>query len=120
MAHALIVCAERCTTRRAAHARKAIVIAAFLLWTFIGLIFGFLASRVVNLRGDDPRLGIAVSILGAIAGGLVYRVFSDGPPTWTSAGNYLFPALFSVGALVIWHIVRTRGAYKQPTIRRSY
>lgn len=97
------------------------MIAAFFQWTLVGLVVGFIASRVVNLRGDDPRLGIAVSIIGAIVGGIILRMFSaETPAPWTSAGNYLIPAAVAAGAVVVWHIVRTRGAYKQPTIRRSY
>ena len=95
------------------------MIAAFLLWTGIGLLLGFLTSRVINLRGDDPRLGVAVSIIGAIVGGLIFRMFSDAP-TWTSVGSYLIPSVMAIVALVLWHIVRTRGSYKQPTFRRSY
>jgi uncharacterized membrane protein YeaQ/YmgE (transglycosylase-associated protein family) len=108
--------------RRASRSReRPIVIAAFLLWTGIGLILGFVVSRMINLRGDDPRLGIAVSMIGAIVGGVVYRMFSAPETTvWTSLWNYLLPALFAVAALTVWHFVRTRGAYKQPTVRRSY
>ena len=96
------------------------MIAAFLLWTLVGLVVGFLASRVVNLRGDDPRLGIAVSIIGAIVGGIVFRVMSDDPATWTNVWNYLWPAIAAALAVAIWHFVRTRGTYKQPTFRQSY
>jgi len=97
------------------------VIAAFLLWTGIGLLLGFIASRMINLRGDDPRLGIAVSIIGAVVGGIVYRMFSDATASvWTSTWNYLLPALFAAAALGVWHFVRTRGTYKQPTFRQSY
>ena len=96
------------------------MIAAFFLWTGIGLVLGLLASRFINLRGDDPRLGIAVSIIGAIVGGIIFRMFSNDPAIWTSVGNYLIPGVLAIMALVVWHIVRTRGSYKQPTFRRSY
>ena len=96
------------------------MIAAFLLWTLVGLIVGVVASRVVNLRGDDPRLGIAVSIIGAIAGGIVYRMISNDPAIWTNVLNYVWPAIAAVLAVLVWHFVRTRGTYKQPTFRQSY
>ena len=96
------------------------MIAAFLLWTLVGLIVGFVASRVVNLRGDDPRLGIVVSIIAAIVGGIVYRMMSDNPAIWTNVWNYLWPAIVSALAVVIWHFARTRGTYKRPTFRQSY
>ena len=97
------------------------MIPAFLLWTGIGLILGLIVSQLINLRGDDPRLGIAVSIVAAIVGGIVYRMFSDAATSmWASVWSYLMPAMFAAGALVVWHIVRTRGAYKHPTFRQSY
>jgi len=97
------------------------MIPAFLLWTVIGLVLGLIGSQLINLRGDDPRLSIAVSIIAAIVGGIVHRMFSDATTSmWTSVWSYLMPALFAAAALVVWHIVRTRGAYKHPTFRQSY
>ena len=39
---------------------------SILGWVAAGLLVGFIATKFVNLRGDDPRLGIGVS-LGAPA-----------------------------------------------------
>ena len=47
-----------------------------ITWVVTGLIVGFVMSKVVNLRGDDPRLGIGASVLGAIVGGIMYCMIS--------------------------------------------
>ena len=45
-------------------------------WLLVGLIAGFIASKIVNLRGDDSRLGIAAAVSGAFAGAVIYRMVS--------------------------------------------
>jgi uncharacterized membrane protein YeaQ/YmgE (transglycosylase-associated protein family) len=35
-------------------------------WVVLGTIAGFIASRMVSLRGDDPRMGIGMGALGGV------------------------------------------------------
>jgi uncharacterized membrane protein YeaQ/YmgE (transglycosylase-associated protein family) len=42
-----------------------------LLWAFIGLVAGFLASKVVLGHGTGMLTDIAIGIVGAFAGGLL-------------------------------------------------
>jgi uncharacterized membrane protein YeaQ/YmgE (transglycosylase-associated protein family) len=42
----------------------------------LGLLAGFIASKVLNLRGDDPQMGIIFGGGGALVGGILYSVFS--------------------------------------------
>lgn len=93
----------------------------FLSWIGIGLLTGFIASKLVNLRGDDPIVGIACATVGAVAAGILYAVLSgQGVSTWN---------LWSMGAAVmggvagaaIYHLVRSRSiGREQQSVRRSY
>ena len=92
-----------------------------LSWVVVGLIVGFIATKLVNLRGDDPRLSIGVAAVGAAVGGAVYS-FATGD----AVGPFNVWALVSaaagaaVGALV-WHLVRSRYiSHDGYTVRRSY
>ena len=39
-------------------------------WVVVGLIVGFLASRIVNRRGEGILLDLALGIGGALLGGI--------------------------------------------------
>ena len=57
-------------------------------WIAIGLLVGFIATRVVDLHGDDPRLGMAVACGAAIFAAVVYTLISG---AGVSAWNARFP-----------------------------
>ena len=45
---------------------------SFLGWIFLGLIAGFVASKIVNRQGEGMFLDIALGIVGAIVGGFLF------------------------------------------------
>ena len=45
-------------------------------WIAVGLLVGFIARKMVDLRGDDPRLGIAAACGGAVVAAALYTVIS--------------------------------------------
>jgi uncharacterized membrane protein YeaQ/YmgE (transglycosylase-associated protein family) len=83
-------------------------IETLLLWAFIGLIAGWLASAVVGggygLVGD-----IVVGIVGAFVGGFVFRTLGIGSPLTGIAGT-IFVAF--IGAVLFLLLLRAinRGA----------
>ena len=44
-------------------------------WLVLGLIAGFIASKIVNKRGEGILLDIVLGIIGAIAGGFLFSQF---------------------------------------------
>src|SRR5437868_14594672 len=90
-------------------------------WIVVGLVVGFVASKMINLRGDDPRLGIGVAAGGAILAGALYSVFSgngvSGWNPWCSVGA----ALGAILGAAVWHGVRARYvSNERQTTRTSY
>jgi uncharacterized membrane protein YeaQ/YmgE (transglycosylase-associated protein family) len=90
-------------------------------WLVVGLVIGFVASKMVDLHGDDPRLGVGVAAGGAILAGALYSVFSG---NGVSAWNPWCSAVAAVGAVVgaaVWHGVRSRYvSNERQTTRSSY
>ena len=81
---------------------------ALVEWVVVGLVVGFIASKAVNLRGDDPRLGVFVAAGGAVVAAAVYTFFSDaGVGAWRPWGLACAAAGAVVGAIA-WHGVRSR------------
>jgi uncharacterized membrane protein YeaQ/YmgE (transglycosylase-associated protein family) len=88
-------------------------------WVAVGLIVGFVASRAVNLRGDDPRFGVGAAAGGAIVGGLFFSVIS-GTTAWNTWG-LLWAAGGAVVSVIVWHAVRSRSiSHDRQTERHSY
>lgn len=46
---------------------------SILGWIIFGLITGFIASKVVNDRGEGCFVNIALGLVGALVGGLLFR-----------------------------------------------
>ena len=95
--------------------------AVLLSWVAAGLVVGFVASKIVNLRGDDPRFGIFAAVLGAVVTGVVYSLVTGSSVNlWTLWGN-VYAAVGALVAVVAWHAVRSRSiSHEKQTARRSY
>lgn len=79
-----------------------------LEWVVIGLVVGFVASKVVNLRGDDARFGIGVTLGAALVVAAVYSWQSgSGVSAWNPWG-LLFAVIGAAVGAVVWHAVRSR------------
>ena len=90
-------------------------------WVVVGMIVGFIASKVVQLRGDDPKLGIGMAMGGAIFAGILYTLISGvGLRAW-NPWSLTFAAIGATVAVVGWHVVRSRTiSHDVGTVRRSY
>jgi uncharacterized membrane protein YeaQ/YmgE (transglycosylase-associated protein family) len=73
-----------------------------LLWAFVGLIAGWLASAIVG--GGSGVIGdIVIGVVGAFMGGFIFRAFHLASPFAGIAGT-IFVAL--IGAIVLLLLLR--------------
>ena len=90
-------------------------------WIVVGVIIGFIASKLVNLRGDDPRLSIGVAAVGAIGAAALYSIISGASVTAWNPWSILFAAVGGLVGAVAWHAVRSRSISRERyEPRRSY
>jgi uncharacterized membrane protein YeaQ/YmgE (transglycosylase-associated protein family) len=89
-------------------------------WVIFGVILAFIASKAVNLHGDDPMLGIVLGGVGGLLGGWLYSLLSHSPVTALNLWSLLTAGLVSLAAVVTWHSIRSRGKHERPSFRRSY
>src|SRR5580704_13796236 len=81
-------------------------------WIVLGLIAGFIGSKIVNRRGEGVLLDILLGVVGAFAGGWLFHIF--GAPGVSGLNIYsLFVAVIgSVVLLVLYHaVIRRRSWY---------
>jgi len=48
---------------------------SLLTWIVLGLIAGFISSKIVNRRGEGIILDVLLGVIGAVVGGWLFRVF---------------------------------------------
>jgi uncharacterized membrane protein YeaQ/YmgE (transglycosylase-associated protein family) len=89
-------------------------------WVICGVVVGFIGSKIVNLHGDDPTLGIGLGGAGGLVGGWLYSLLSSSPVTALNLWSLLTAGMVALFAVVVWHFIRSRGTHARPSIRRSY
>ena len=90
-------------------------------WIAVGLLIGFIASKVVDLHGDDPRLGIGVAAGGAILFGVLYSIISGaGVSAWNTM-SIMCAALGGLLGASVWYGVRSKYvSHERQSTRSSY
>jgi uncharacterized membrane protein YeaQ/YmgE (transglycosylase-associated protein family) len=79
---------------------------SFFAWIILGLVAGFLGSKIVNKRGEGLILDILLGIVGAVVGGWLFRTFGA---SGVSGLNLYSLAVAVVGAIVVllvYHALR--------------
>jgi len=77
-----------------------------IAWLLIGLISGYLASRIVNKEGEGMFLDIVLGIVGAFIGGVIFRALGSQGVTGFNVWSIFVAFIGSVVLLVIYHAVR--------------
>lgn len=52
---------------------------SYLAWIVLGLVAGFIGSKIVNKTGEGILLDIVLGIVGAVVGGLAFQTPSARP-----------------------------------------
>jgi len=83
---------------------------SLLAWIILGLIAGFLASKIVNNTGQGAILDIVLGIVGAVIGGWLFTTFGMAGLTGFNLYSVFVSMVGAVVLLVVYHAV-SRGAY---------
>jgi len=75
-------------------------------WIVLGLIAGFIASRLVNKRGEGMLLDIVLGIVGALVGGWLFNLVGSAGVTGFNVWSLFVAVIGAVASLVLWHALR--------------
>ena len=67
-------------------------------WLVLGLISGFIASKIVNKSGEGVVLDIVLGVVGAVVGGYIFTAFGASP---VNGFNIYSMVVAIVGAMVV-------------------
>jgi uncharacterized membrane protein YeaQ/YmgE (transglycosylase-associated protein family) len=79
---------------------------SILAWIVLGLIAGFMASKIVNKSGEGVFLDILLGIVGAVIGGWLFTRFGAAPVTGVNLYSILVAVVGSIIFLVVYHAIR--------------
>jgi uncharacterized membrane protein YeaQ/YmgE (transglycosylase-associated protein family) len=81
---------------------------SLLAWMVLGLLAGFIGSKIVNQRGEGLILDIVLGIVGATAGGFVFNALGASGVSGLNLYSLLVAVVGSVLLLVLYHAVFRR------------
>ena len=77
-------------------------------WIILGVIAGFLGSKVVNKSGQGFLMDIVLGIVGAIVGGLIFSAFGASGVTGLNIYSLIVAVIGAIVVLWAYHALSGR------------
>jgi len=82
-------------------------------WIILGLISGFIASKLVNKTGEGVILDMVLGIVGAIVGGWLFHILGMAGVTGLNIWSMLVSVLGAVVFLFVYHALVGAGTRRR-------
>ncbi|HEV3084122.1 MAG TPA: GlsB/YeaQ/YmgE family stress response membrane protein [Gemmataceae bacterium] len=77
-------------------------------WIVLGLIAGFIGSKIVDSQGQGLWLNMALGIVGALVGGFLFSVFGAAGVTGFNLYSMIVAIVGSIVVLLIYNALMGR------------
>ncbi|MDP8979766.1 MAG: GlsB/YeaQ/YmgE family stress response membrane protein [Acidobacteriota bacterium] len=81
---------------------------SILAWIVLGLVAGYIGSKIVNKSGEGIILDVVLGVLGAIAGGYLFNKMGAHGVTGLNLYSLFVAVVGSVLLLVLYHALFRR------------
>ena len=81
---------------------------SIIAWLVVGLIAGFIGSKIVNKTGEGVVLDLVLGIVGALVGGFLFNMFGAGGVDGINLYSILVAVVGAVIVLVVYHALFSR------------
>jgi uncharacterized membrane protein YeaQ/YmgE (transglycosylase-associated protein family) len=78
---------------------------SLLVWIILGLVSGFIASKLINRTGEGIILDIVLGIVGAVVGGWLFNTFGMAGVSGFNLYSLLVAIVGAAAILVLYHAV---------------
>lgn len=75
-------------------------------WIILGLIAGFIGSKLVNKRGEGLILDIILGVVGAVVGGWLFRTFGASGVNGLNLYSLAVAVVGAIVVLLVYHAIR--------------
>jgi uncharacterized membrane protein YeaQ/YmgE (transglycosylase-associated protein family) len=79
-----------------------------LSWIVLGLIAGFIGSKIVNKTGSGLLLDIVLGVVGAVVGGFLFSLAGVGGVTGVNIESILIAIVGAVVVLLVYRMAIAR------------
>jgi uncharacterized membrane protein YeaQ/YmgE (transglycosylase-associated protein family) len=79
---------------------------SFVAWIILGLVAGFVGSKIVNKTGEGLLLDIILGIVGAIVGGWLFSMFGASGVTGLNLYSLAVAVVGAIVVLIVYHAIR--------------
>ena len=83
-------------------------------WIILGLIAGFIGSKIVNKTGEGIILDIILGVVGAVIGGYLFNLFGARGVTGLNLWSLLVAVIGAVVVLMIYRLIAGGGRLGPP------
>ena len=83
---------------------------SILAWVVLGLIAGFIGSKLVNKTGEGVILDVVLGVVGAVVGGWLFNMFGAHGATGLNLYSLVVAVIGAVLVLVLYHAATGRRA----------
>lgn len=79
-------------------------------WIILGLIAGWIASRIVDNHGKGLIINLVLGIVGSLVGGWIFAALGAMPVTGFNLWSLFVSVVGAVVVLVVYHALRGRSS----------
>lgn len=81
---------------------------SIIAWIILGLIAGFIASKIINKSGEGLIRDILLGVVGALVGGWLFRAFGMRGVTGLNLYSLGVAVVGAIVFLVVYHLLFSR------------
>ncbi len=81
---------------------------SIIAWLILGLIAGFIGSKIVHRSGEGVLLDIGLGVVGAVVGGFLFSLVGAEPVTGFNIYSLVVAVIGSIIVLWIYYAVTGR------------
>lgn len=81
---------------------------SILAWIVLGIVAGFIASKLINKSGSGLVMDLVLGVVGAVVGGWLFNQFGSAGVTGFNLYSLFVAVIGAVVVLLIYHLVFRR------------
>jgi uncharacterized membrane protein YeaQ/YmgE (transglycosylase-associated protein family) len=78
----------------------------WIAWIVLGLVAGFIGSKIVNKSGEGFFLDIILGIIGAVVGGWLFTFFGGHGVTGLNIMSLVIAVVGAIVVLLVYHAIK--------------
>jgi uncharacterized membrane protein YeaQ/YmgE (transglycosylase-associated protein family) len=86
---------------------------SIIAWIILGLVAGFIASKIVNRRGEGVVVDVLLGIGGAVVGGWLFHTFGARGVTGVNFNSLVVATVGAIVVLFVYHALSRSSGFRR-------